>query len=218
MLNTADMTEVPLGIFAGNNTELLPTDLPAGLSPASCDVGFLPGSVFTRPAQRRYNTLGSTHQIVYAKSFVTSDGSTHLFEADSSGQMFSDGVKIGQTAAGNRFVVENVFGKAFIAISDGLHGQDVPLQYDGTNLDRVSQNSPGSPPNVVDSSISSSALSALTRSNGYVTATATASTNLSIGNSFTLSNVAPQAVPLSQIVVNNVQNAGVATVTTPKAH
>jgi hypothetical protein len=42
------------------------------------------------------------------------------------------------------------FGREYIAISDGLHGADVPLQYDGTNLDRYTQDGPGDSPTVTN--------------------------------------------------------------------
>jgi hypothetical protein len=38
------------------------------------------------------------------------------------------------------------FGRKYIAPSDGLHGKDIPLQWDGTFLDRVTQDGPGAPP------------------------------------------------------------------------
>jgi len=31
------------------------------------------------------------------------------------------------------------FGRQYVAISDGLHGQEVPLQFDGTNWDRAEE-------------------------------------------------------------------------------
>jgi len=136
---------VPLSIFAGNNLELDPTDLPQGLSPDSRDVAFLPGSVLTRPAARRFNTRAGITQAVYAHDYVRPDGTVSLLTFYSDGAMLCDGVQFGQTQAGNRFQVASCFGKAFIAVSDGLHGVDVPLQWDGTNLDRVSQDGPGAP-------------------------------------------------------------------------
>lgn len=41
-------------------------------------------------------------------------------------------------------------GTKYIAFSDGLQGLDIPMQYNGTNFDRVSQDGPGIPPVVVD--------------------------------------------------------------------
>ena len=39
-----------------------------------------------------------------------------------------------------------LFGREYIAISDGNFGMDMPRQYDGTNFDRVSQVGPGAGP------------------------------------------------------------------------
>ena len=39
-------------------------------------------------------------------------------------------------------------GREYIALSDGIHGYDVPLSYDGSLLQRVTQDGPGTPPTV----------------------------------------------------------------------
>ena len=150
--------EVPLGLFGGVNYDLSPTDLPAGLSPDARNMAFLPSSAFTRPSLQRYLTLGNTAQVVYAESYVKANGATVQFVCDSTGSMYADGVKIGQTAAGSRFKTTQLFNKLFIAISDGDHGADVPLQYDGKNLDRISQDGPGAAPTASDQALAATAL------------------------------------------------------------
>ena len=50
---------------------------------------------------------------------------------------------------GSCMKASTAFGRFYLAPSDGLHGTDVPLQYDGTFLDRVTQDGPGAPPNIV---------------------------------------------------------------------
>jgi hypothetical protein len=158
--NVAGAVEIPLTTFGGENTELDPTDLPQGLSPAAPDVAFAPGRVFTRPSLQRLDTLGSNSQIVYGSSFTQRNGTVSQMRFDSLGGMYADGVKIGQTAPGNRFHTASVFGKIYIAISDGLHGADVPLQWDGTNLDRVSQDGPGAGPTIANFVVAPVALAA----------------------------------------------------------
>src|SRR5581483_3650890 len=46
-----------------------------------------------------------------------------------------------------------LFGREYLAISDGKTGNDLPRQYDDTNFDRVSQSGPGAGPVVVDENV-----------------------------------------------------------------
>lgn len=154
MLNVAGLTEIGLGVFGGNNLDMQPTDLPAGLSPDNSDVAFLPGSCFTRPSLQRLSFVGTTAQCVYASTYLKPDGSVSQLTFMSDGKMYADNVQFGQTKAGNRFYTANAFGKMYIAISDGLYGADVPLQYTPEGyLDRVSQDGPGAPPTVTNYSL-----------------------------------------------------------------
>src|ERR1700735_1662527 len=131
-----------------------PTDLPPGLSYDNADCAFLPGSVFTRPSQKRLASMGTTSQAVYTSTFLKPDGSVSQLTFTADGKMYADGVEFGTTQPGNRFFTCNAFGKMYIAISDGLHGADVPLQYTPEGfLDRVSQDGPGAPPTVSNYSL-----------------------------------------------------------------
>lgn len=173
--NPQGTVEVPLGLFGGVNYELSPTDLPMGLSPDALNMAFIPSGVFTRPSLKRYLTFNSTAQIVYATSYVKPDGTIVQFVCDSQGRMYADGVQIGKTVPSNRFKTAQMFNKLYIAISDGEHGADVPLQFDGTNLDRVSQDGPGGAPTVADQGLPAVAL--VTGSMGTAIAVATATPN-----------------------------------------
>jgi hypothetical protein len=144
LLNVLGAMEITLDVFGGNNLDMQPTDLPAGLSPDNSDCAFLPGSVFTRPSLTRKSSLGTTSQVVYAKTYLKPDGSFAQAEFTSDGKMWVDGLFVGMTRKLNRFYAHNAFGKLFIATSDGTHGVDVPLQYTAEGyLDRVSQDGPG---------------------------------------------------------------------------
>jgi hypothetical protein len=144
--NVEGAVDVPLSLFGGLNSELTSTDLPQGLSPDCQDVAYLPGSVFTRPSLQRALTVPGLGQAIYHTSFVKRDGTLIQMVFDSLGNMWANGLLIGTTRAGNRFKTFDAFGRKYIAVSDGLHGADVPLQYDGTNLDRISQDGPGAAP------------------------------------------------------------------------
>lgn len=159
MINVRGITEVGLDVFGGNNLDMQPTDLPQGLSPDNSDVAFLPGSVFTRPSLSRLISDGTTSQCVYATTFLKPDGTVSQLTFNADGKMYADGVQFGQTKAGNRFHCRNAFNRMFIAISDGLHGTDVPLQYTPEGwLDRVSQDGPGAPPSLSNYTLPSVAL------------------------------------------------------------
>jgi hypothetical protein len=144
--NVRGCTQVALTVFGGIDQSLAPSDLVQGLSADNVNCAFLPGSVFTRPPLQRASQLPGTAQIIYAYSFTKPDGTQVLLEFTADGKMWADGAQIGQTALGNRFKCCTMFDRAYIAISDGDHGADVPLQYDGTYLERVSQDGPGAPP------------------------------------------------------------------------
>jgi hypothetical protein len=143
-----------------------------------------------------------------------------VLQFGANGGIYANGTKIGKTKAGNRFKVASLFGRAYIAISDADHGADVPLQYDGQNLDRVSQDGPGAPPTVTNQALASTEAVTLTRTDGVVTATTSSAHGLMAGNQFVLSNV-PAAVvggSIVSIVIDNDANYGVATITTSTAH
>lgn len=219
MNNVAGLTEIGLGVFGGNNLDMQPTDLPAGLSPDCSDVAFLPGSVFTRPSLRRLLTTGTTAQCVYATTFLKPDGSVSQLQCMSDGRMYADGVQFGQTQAGNRFHTCNAFGKMYIAISDGLHGADVPLQYTPEGwLDRVSQDGPGAPPTLSNYTIAASAIDTATRSNNLVTVVTTTPHNLRVGYLARISGLAQAIETISSIVIDNGSLPGIATITTPTPH
>lgn len=143
MNNIRGCTQVAINVFGGVDQSLAASDLPQGLSADNLNCAFQPGSVFTRPPLQRASTLPGTVQIVYAYSFSKPDGTNVLLQFTADGKMWADGAQIGKTAAGNKFKCCTMFDKAFIAISDGEHGADIPLQFDGANLDRVSQDGPG---------------------------------------------------------------------------
>ena len=52
MDNAAGAVDLSLDLFGSLDTELAPSDLPEGVSPANVDVAYLPGSVFTRPSRK----------------------------------------------------------------------------------------------------------------------------------------------------------------------
>lgn len=155
--------QVSLSVFGGLVTEMAAPDLPEGVSPDCQDVVFQAGSVASRPALQKVFAapfpLGGPSNfrpsIVYAKSYAGPTGSIANLYLDSNNILWledligSPGVyTMLSTLLGQWAKSCTAFGREYIAASDGLHGSDIPLQWDGTNLDRVTQDGPGAPPAV----------------------------------------------------------------------
>lgn len=206
-------------MFGGNNIDIQPSDVPQGLSTGNSDVAFLPGSVFTRPPLKRLSSVGTTAQCVYATTFLKPDGKLVQVQFFSDGKMYADGVQFGQTQPGNRFFTCNAFGKLYIAISDGQHGADVPLQLTPEGfLDRVSQDAPGAAPTVSNVSIPASVIVSGSRVDNEVTIVTDGPHGLQKGYLATIANVDAFIQNITSIVIDEDNLPGVATITTPSPH
>jgi len=156
---TVDQTsiDVPLSLFSSLNTELSPPDLPEGISPDNGDVVYLPGSVSTRPGTSRVfvSDLRATTRIAYEKSYVQPTGVPQNLYLTSDGRLYVEYVAITPnvatliyTSTASMASSVTAFGREYIALSDGKHGADIPLQWDGKQLTRVTQDGPGIAPSV----------------------------------------------------------------------
>ena len=175
--NAAGAVEIPLDIFGSLVTETTAPTLPPGVSPDCQDVQFVPGSVASRACLRKvfatpFPSGGPASQVptvVYGKSFVTPTGDIENLYFDSNGILWwedftnSPGTytQLATSTPGSYCKSVTAFGREYIAISDGLHGQEVPLQWDGTNLDRVTQDGPGAPPTVQSVALPSVAMASV---------------------------------------------------------
>lgn len=158
-LASPDSHEIPLTVLGGQVTFIDPTSLPQGVSPDCPDMQFNPGSAFSRDGFKKVFSapLYPTATRTYGKSYVDPTGIIRNLYFYSNGALtvenitVSPGVEtlLAQTAAPGAWAKScTAFGREYIAISDTLHGTEVPLQYDGINLDRVTQDGPGSSPEV----------------------------------------------------------------------
>lgn len=157
--NPNGAAEIPLDIFGSWVTEMDPADLPPGVSPDNQDVQYSPGSVFQRNGLQKYQAeFLSTGTMVYGKTYILPDGTKKNLTMDSNGFILVQDLQTGASqnlflSATNAFPSYcrsiTAFGREYLAISDLLHGSDVPLQFDGTFLDRYTQEGPGAPPTVV---------------------------------------------------------------------
>ena len=154
---TKGAIEVPLETFGGRVSEMAAVDCPEGVSPDEQDNTFIPGAVLTRPNLERVLTNGPANTTVtYQKSFVTPTGAIKNLYLFSNGQLYwEDPISapgicnlLFTSTPGSYAKSATMFGREYIAISDGLHGQEMPLQWDGTYLDRVTQDGPAQVPTV----------------------------------------------------------------------
>ena len=152
------VVDVPLSLFGGTDSELAPSDCPEGVSPDNQDVMFLPGEVFSRWGLHSILNVPTGNPILYQKSYKQPNDQVLTLFLDSSGALYAEPVSTAPGTYSSIFTVSPVlyaqsvtaFGREYLAFSDLLHGQGVPLQYDGTFLDRVTMDGPGAPPNVAN--------------------------------------------------------------------
>ncbi len=213
-MTTAGSFDAPIEIFGGLVTDMSPADLPHGVSPDCQDVIFSNGGVATRPGlQALFGPLAGNPTVNYVKTYETLNATLRTMALDSNGVLYKETApgtlsSIASGLAPNAYANSTtLFGREYLAISDGKTGNDLPRQYDDTNFDRVSQGGPGAGPTVVDEN----AIVAITASpngatqpaavtiaaspngateNGFlVTITTTAAHGLSAGQSVTIAGV-----------------------------
>jgi hypothetical protein len=135
-------------------TNTSPSDVPEGDSPDCADVSFLPGNVFSRPCFKKVlsTSLGDV-ALNYGKSYVDNSGITRNLYLTSDGVLYGENIstpgtvaQIAVTTPGSYAKSITAFGREYICFSDGLSSTDIAVQFDGINLDRVTQDGPGAPP------------------------------------------------------------------------
>ena len=149
-MSIESFSPLPLNVFGTWVTLLDPSDVPAGMSPALSDVEFFPGGVRTRAGlASQFPALAGTPQINGVKTYATSNLVQRFLVLDSFGNIYkeiSPGVlSLAAAGIGPGMMMASTtqFGREYLALSDGLLGQDMPRQYDDVYLDRVSQVGPG---------------------------------------------------------------------------
>jgi hypothetical protein len=197
------VVDVPLMLFGGTDSELAPPDCPEGVSPDNQEVMFLPGEVFSRWGLHGVLLSPTGHPILYTKSYKQPNNQVLTLFLDSTGTLYVEPVSTSPGTSSSLFEVTpglyaqsvSAFGREYIAFSDLLHGQGIPLQYDGTFLDRVTMDGPGAPPAVADaqSAVAIATTGLDTNDTGYLNAI-TAATEA--GNICTLTFAAPSTQPI----------------------
>ena len=214
-MTTAGSLDAHIEIFGGLVTDMSPADLPHGVSPDCQDVVFGNGGVLTRPGlQALFGPVAGNPTINYIKTYETLNATIRTMALDSNGVLYKENppgtlASIATGLAANSYGNSTtIFGREYLAISDGKTGNDLPRQYDDTNFDRVSQGGPGGGPTVIDENVlvtisaspsgaTQPAAVAIAASpsgateNGFlVTITTTSAHGLSAGQSVTIAGVA----------------------------
>ncbi|HYL82797.1 MAG TPA: hypothetical protein VE263_01070, partial [Candidatus Angelobacter sp.] len=159
-MTTAGSFDAPIEIFGGLVTDMSPADLPHGVSPDCQDVVFSNGGVATRPGmQALFGPLAGNPTVNYLKTYETLNATLRSLALDSNGVLYKETspgtlTSIATGLATNAYANSTtLFGREYLAISDGKTGNDLPRQYDDTNFDRVSQSGPGAGPTAIDENV-----------------------------------------------------------------
>jgi hypothetical protein len=149
-MSIAGTIDAPLDLFGGLVTDMAAADLPQGVSPDCRDVAFLQSGVKTRPGLLSvYAPIAGNPTVNYLKTFTQPNLVKTLLAIDSAGTLWGENTPgvLTQIASGlmpNALASStSFFAREYIAQHDGNFGLDIPRQYDGTHLDRVSQVGPG---------------------------------------------------------------------------
>src|SRR6266568_4704813 len=213
-MTTLGSFDAPIEIFGGLVTDMSPADLPHGVSPDCQDVIFSNGGVATRPGlQGLFGPLAGNPTVNYLKTYETLNATLRTMALDSNGVLYKETTpgtlsSIASGLAANAYANSTtLFGREYLAISDGKTGNDLPRQFDDTNFDRVSQSGPGAGPTVVDENVTVAITaspngatqpapvtivaspSGATENGFLVTITTTAAHGLSAGQSVTITGV-----------------------------
>jgi hypothetical protein len=159
-MSTAGSLDAPIEIFGGLVTDMSPADLPHGVSPDCQDVVFSTGGVATRPGlQALFGPLAGNPTVNYVKTYETLNATLRTMLFDSNGVLYKETTpgtvaSVASGLAANAYANSaTLFGREYLAISDGKTGNDLPRQFDDTNFDRVSQGGPGAGPTVIDENV-----------------------------------------------------------------
>lgn len=161
-MSTAGSAGLPLTQFAGLVTDIPASDLPPGASPYNRECAPSLGAVKTRPGLGTgvFDALAGspTPTVNYERTFTDKQAQSRLLFLDSLGRLWQEFPQgtIAQINSAGQGVRDawgkstTLYGREYIAFSDGKVGSDIPRQWDGVYYDRVSQEGPGAGPSVSD--------------------------------------------------------------------
>src|ERR1700730_2355238 len=138
-MTTAGSFDAPIEIFGGLVTDMSPSDLPHGVSHDCQDVIFNHGSLPTRRGlQALFGPLAGNPTINYIKTYETLNATLRTMLLDSNGILYKETTpgtlaSVANGLAANSYANSTtLFGREYLAISDGRSGNDLPRQFDDT--------------------------------------------------------------------------------------
>src|SRR5690242_1089435 len=208
-MTTAGSFDAPIEIFGGLVTDMSPADRPHGGGPGCPGVSRRPGRVLNRPGlQTPFGPLSGNPTINYLKTYETLNAALRTLVLDSNGVLYKETTPgtLASIASGltpNAYANSTtIFGREYLAISDGKTGNDLPRQYDDTIFDRVSQSGPGAGPTVVDENVIVAVAASPNGATQPAAVTIAASPSGATENGFlvTITTIAPHGLSAGQSV------------------
>lgn len=157
-MSTLGSIDAPVQILGGLVADMAPSELPDGVSPDCPDCQFTKSAAETRPGLTSvFAAIAGNPTINYIKTYQNIQEVIETLVWDSGGNLWAEESNGSLTLIALALYAQSpwafsttLFGREYLAFSDGKMGQDAPRQWDGTNLDRVTQGGPGAAPTVVD--------------------------------------------------------------------
>ena len=152
--------------------DMAASELPAGVSPNCQDVVFSESSVRTRPGLGAPIGLLAGNVVNYLKTYITAAGTLRAMAFTDLANLYKETNPLAFSLIGNLLDgvpasgvppyvnSTTIFGREFLAVSDGKYGCGIPRQFDDTNLDRVSQVGAGVAPTVADENAAAQTIAA----------------------------------------------------------
>jgi hypothetical protein len=192
-MSFAGSIDAPVEIIGGLVCDIAASELPSGVSPDCQDVAFAESSVRTRAGLTSvFTALAGNPTVNYVKSYVKLDGTIRTLVYSSAGDLWEEQsagvltiVKAGVGIQSPYANSTTLFGREYLAFGDGKVGQDLPRQWDDTNLDQVAQEGPGAPPTAADENLSVAIAASPTGATQAAAVTLTAATEVGFLATFT---------------------------------
>lgn len=158
-MTIAGRTDVGIDLWGGYCPAMPASQLPQGASPNCQDVIFPEGAVRSRPRLFSFFPSLAGNPTVNGMKVFSSLLANTLITLDSLGNLWQEATPGNLTLVQGGLVpgafmnAVNLFGRLYFGLFNKNGGIDIPRQFDGTNLDRVSQTGPGAAPNAADENI-----------------------------------------------------------------
>lgn len=165
-MTIAGRTDVGVDLWGGYCCSMPASQLPQGSSPNCQDVIFPEGAVKSRPRLFSFFPALAGNPTINGLKVFSSLLANTLLVLDSLGNLWQEATPGNLTLVQGGFQPglfmngTNLFSRFYFGLFDKFGGEDIPRQFDGTNLDRVSQTGPGIAPNPSDEAVTTQTIAA----------------------------------------------------------